>query len=610
MPSLSDYELLADFARSGSEEAFATVVGRHINLVYSTAARFTGNSHHAEEITQAVFIILTHKAGKLSPKVVLSGWLYQTTRLTAANFMKAEIRRQRREQEAYMQSTLNDSDSAAWQQIAPLLEDAMGRLGETDRNAVVLRFFENKTAAQVASTLNLTEAAAHKRTNRALEKLRKIFSKHGVSSTTSIIAGAMSAHSIQSAPCALAKFVTAVAAAKGVAASGSIVTLVKGALKLMAWTKAKTAIIASLVVLLTAGSTVLLIRQFSRQPDMTTLQGTWVGQEIGAPGQATIVVNGSVLEFRGADRIEWYKATFSLQKNTTPKQALITIADCPRPDYVGKSTRVIYKLEGDTFTVAGNEPGDPSLPESFDASTARKFVLKKQSASTAPILTATALAGAPNNLTSPPLDAKNGESIPGWGNVINPDGDCTLALSGEKLTMSVPGTEHILTPEAHVTNAPRVMQEVTGPFDMQVKVTSHFTRGAKTSIAGRNPYQGAGLLVWMNDANNLKLTPAQSARDGKGVRFFNLEFRHDGHRGGMPLPKEAISILGGSTFYLRLQIHKDQTTASVSADGVKWFSTSLPGDERLAKMQVGLIAENTTTSPLAVDFEEFALKPQ
>src|SRR3954471_22511531 len=108
MPELTDHELLAEFARSESEEAFATLVARYVNLVYSTALRYTNNSHHAEEVTQAAFIILARKAGKLSSKVVLSGWLYQTTRLTAANFTKGEIRRQRREQEAYMQSTLNE----------------------------------------------------------------------------------------------------------------------------------------------------------------------------------------------------------------------------------------------------------------------------------------------------------------------------------------------------------------------------------------------------------------------------------------------------------------------------------------------------------------------
>src|ERR1022692_3057983 len=116
----TDHELLAEFARTESETAFATLVERDVNLVYSTALRFTGNPHHAEEITQAVFIILARKAGKLSPRVVLSGWLYQAARLTSANLMKGEIRRRHREQEAYMQTILNEPDGTTWRQIAPL----------------------------------------------------------------------------------------------------------------------------------------------------------------------------------------------------------------------------------------------------------------------------------------------------------------------------------------------------------------------------------------------------------------------------------------------------------------------------------------------------------
>ena len=150
MTELDDHELLAEYARTQSEAAFAGLVARYVHLVYSAAARYTGNPHHAEEITQAVFLILAGKAGSLGRNVVLSGWLYQTARLTAANFVKGEIRRQHREQEAYMQSTLKEPESPAWRQIAPLLEEAMGSLGEADRNAVVLRYFENKTAREVA----------------------------------------------------------------------------------------------------------------------------------------------------------------------------------------------------------------------------------------------------------------------------------------------------------------------------------------------------------------------------------------------------------------------------------------------------------------------------
>ncbi len=261
MPELDDQQLLREFAENNSDSAFATLVARHVNLVYSAALRFGGNSQHAEEISQAVFIILARKADSLGKNVVLSGWLYQTARLTAANVIKSEIRRQRREQEAYMQSTLNEPDDATWQQIAPLLDDAMGRLGETDRNAVVLRFFENKTAREVAAALQLTEAAAHKRGNRALDKLRKFFSKRGVTLAAVAIAGAVSANSVHAAPVGLAKTISAVALAKGAAASTSTLILMKGVLKIMAWTKAKTVVVSLACVILAVGTTTVTIKE-------------------------------------------------------------------------------------------------------------------------------------------------------------------------------------------------------------------------------------------------------------------------------------------------------------------------------------------------------------
>src|ERR1700733_13462308 len=160
-----DITLLKKYAE-GDESAFTVLVERYVHLVYSAALRRVCNSSHAEEITQAVFIILTQKAKSISPKTILSGWLYQTARLTAANFLRSENSRQRREQEAYMQSTLNESESASWEQISPLLEEAMGRLGEADRNAIVLQFFENKNPQEVATALRLNEVTARKRVSR------------------------------------------------------------------------------------------------------------------------------------------------------------------------------------------------------------------------------------------------------------------------------------------------------------------------------------------------------------------------------------------------------------------------------------------------------------
>ena len=255
MPDISDISLLQDYCRHASEEAFAELVRRHVNLVYSAAFRHAGIPAHAEEIAQAVFVILARKAGALRPDTVLEAWLYETTRLTSLSFLRGERRRQFREQEAYMQSTLHESTGdSTWNHIAPLLDEAMARLGKKDREAVVLRFFKEKNLREVAIALNVTEAAAQSRVHRALEKLRRHFSKRGIVSTTAIIANEISAHSIQTAPAGLAKVISAVAVAKGATASTSTLTLIKGALKIMAWTKAQTAIAAGVIVLLAAGT--------------------------------------------------------------------------------------------------------------------------------------------------------------------------------------------------------------------------------------------------------------------------------------------------------------------------------------------------------------------
>jgi uncharacterized protein (TIGR03435 family) len=256
MTEADDIELLRQYAGENSEAAFAALVGRHINLVYSVALRRTSNPHAAEEITQAVFIILARKAKSFSRKTILTGWLHQTTRLTAANYLRTEIRRQHREQEAYMQSALSESET--WTQIAPLLDDAISKLGARDRDAILLRYFENKSAREMAAALRMDEPAAQKRVTRAVEKLRTFFAKRGVTLTAAAIAGAVSANSVQAAPVGLAATVTA-AAAKGAAVSASTLTLIKGALKIMAWAKMKTTALIGTAIILAAGITAIAV---------------------------------------------------------------------------------------------------------------------------------------------------------------------------------------------------------------------------------------------------------------------------------------------------------------------------------------------------------------
>jgi len=254
MREMDDIALLREYVEAGSEAAFAALVERHIDRVYSVALRHAGNAHQAKEITQAVFVILASKARSLRRGVILEGWLYQTARLTAVTQIRSEIRRAHRERKAFMHTTSDENESDAWSQMAPLLDGALAGLNEADRNAVVLRFFYGKSLREVGVALGASEDSARMRIQRALERLRHYFFKRGVTSTTAMIAGAIAANSVQAAPVTLAKIATAAALAKGVAGSASTLAMAKGVLKIMAWTKMQTTIVGATIVALAAYS--------------------------------------------------------------------------------------------------------------------------------------------------------------------------------------------------------------------------------------------------------------------------------------------------------------------------------------------------------------------
>jgi uncharacterized protein (TIGR03435 family) len=260
MQAMDDMALLREYAANNSETAFAELVSRRVNFVYSSALRQVRDPQLAGEITQAVFIILAQKAGRISDKTILTGWFFRTTRFAALAQIRAEAKRRRRELEVQMQSEFQSpAADEIWNQMSPLLDEALAVLGEKDRQAVLLRFFENKSLAEIGNKLGMSEDTARKRVSRALEKLHRYFAKRGVTSTAATIAEKISANSVQAAPVALAKSVAAVAIAKGAAASASTLTLIKGALKIMAWTKAKAAIVTGVSLLLATGTTATLV---------------------------------------------------------------------------------------------------------------------------------------------------------------------------------------------------------------------------------------------------------------------------------------------------------------------------------------------------------------
>ncbi len=216
----SDVELLREFVRTRSDESFATLVQRHLNLVYSAALRQVRSPHLAEEVVQSAFADLARKAHSLAPNTILSAWLYQVTRRTAIDAIRRETRRRQREQAAYEMNSI-EKNHEDWPRIEPLLDEAMEILDENDRAAVLLRYFENKPLREVGLALGASEDAAQKRVSRAVNRLREFFAENGVTVASSGIALLLANHAVKAAPAGLMVTVHAPGAASA-AAVGSM----------------------------------------------------------------------------------------------------------------------------------------------------------------------------------------------------------------------------------------------------------------------------------------------------------------------------------------------------------------------------------------------------
>ena len=219
-----DLALLRRYATEKSEAAFATLVERNVGLVYAAALRQLGGSvHRAREVTQIVFIDLARKAPALAGRDDLAGWLYTSTHYAAAKLKRGEARRERREQEASLMHELtseNPSD-AEWERLRPVLDEAMLALSESDRAAILLRFFQGRRFAEVGEQLRLSEDAARMRVERALDKLRVLLGQRGITSTTAALGLALAHPAVAAAPAGLAAAVTGSALAGGVAGSAA-----------------------------------------------------------------------------------------------------------------------------------------------------------------------------------------------------------------------------------------------------------------------------------------------------------------------------------------------------------------------------------------------------
>ena len=275
-----DAELLRRYVDERSEEAFAELVQRHLGLVYHAALRQCGgDTHRAEDVAQTVFTDLARKAGSLVRHPGLAGWLYTGTRHAAAQAVRTEVRRQVREQEAQVTEGMSAEPVADWEQLRPVIDDGLHALGDTEREAVLLRFFEERPFAEIGTRLKVSEDAARMRVDRALEKMRGRFARRGLTSTTAALALALGSQAGAAVPAGLAKSITG--AAVGTAAAGGATALVT----FMSMTKLQLGAALAVVAAATTGLVLQHQSNLRLQAEVTSLNAQ-LHQAAPAPAQA------------------------------------------------------------------------------------------------------------------------------------------------------------------------------------------------------------------------------------------------------------------------------------------------------------------------------------
>lgn len=252
MTSLADADLIRRYVEQRAEDAFAELVRRHIDLVYRAAWRKVGDAHLAEDVTQAVFTALAWKAPTLVRHQTITGWLHTSTRFAANELLRRERRRRTREQEAVrMNETSSHATDRAWEELRPVIDDALGELNERDREAVLLRFFSGRSLAAVGAALDIPENTARMRVERALDKLHGLLARRGITSTTAALGVALANQAVGAAmPATLAASVTS-AALTSATAGGSVIattTFVANLTKVQAVVTAAAALVLGLAV--------------------------------------------------------------------------------------------------------------------------------------------------------------------------------------------------------------------------------------------------------------------------------------------------------------------------------------------------------------------------
>lgn len=258
----SDSALLARWLDHGNEAAFRGLVERYAGLVFLAARRCAGDEEHASEAVQLTFITLAKRAGSLKGSESLAGWLHQTAVLQARNLMRRHQRELRKRQQlhAHMDELSAETADEAWTRMQPVIDEALSSLPHGDREALLLRFYRSLTIREVGATLGIATAAAQKRLDRAMERLRRQLSRRGcqVSGTlaTALLVG-FGADAEAAVP-----GIPAISS-KALAASSATTASLAAVVRFFLMTKKTTVTLAAAVLLAGAGAVLLVNRDNS-----------------------------------------------------------------------------------------------------------------------------------------------------------------------------------------------------------------------------------------------------------------------------------------------------------------------------------------------------------
>jgi RNA polymerase sigma factor (sigma-70 family) len=203
MRETDDRELLREYISSRSAAAFEELVRRNADMVYSAARRQMGEGHLAEDVTQAVFLLLAQKASRISAGV--AGWLIGVTYNACRNARRIAARRAFHERRAWKMKLAEASSDheIGWNEYAPMVDAAMSRLGRGDRDAIAMRYLRGSSYKDVGMSLGISEEAARKRVDRAIERLRGLLRETTAVPAVAVLGAQLLAKGTEAAPVAI-----------------------------------------------------------------------------------------------------------------------------------------------------------------------------------------------------------------------------------------------------------------------------------------------------------------------------------------------------------------------------------------------------------------------